>query len=92
MLNTLHAGDVRMLDTLRLSMLKLGPMKTKDAIDAFGSASALARELCITRAAISQWGDQVPELRAYQIRDLLAQREAAQAAESSDLAEQATHA
>lgn len=64
-------------------------MKTKDAIDAFGTASAMARALGITPSAISQWGEDVPDLRAYQIRELLAKR---QAAESSDLAEQATHA
>lgn len=65
------------------------PMKTEDAIKAFGSPKELAAALGITREAIYQWGDDVPELRAYQIRELLAKR---QAAESSDLAEQATHA
>ena len=49
-------------------------MKSKDAISAFGSPSHLAAALGITPSAISQWGDNVPPLRAYQIRDLLAAR------------------
>lgn len=44
-------------------------MKTKDAIAAFGSAKALAEALQITQSAISQWGDDVPLLRAFQIKE-----------------------
>ena len=49
-------------------------MKKRDAIAAFGSASDLARALGITRQSVSSWGDDVPELRAYQIREILEQR------------------
>lgn len=46
---------------------------TKDqAINLFGNVSTLAAALGITTQAISQWGELVPELRAYQIRELLA--------------------
>lgn len=51
-------------------------MKTKDALDAFGSVRELAAALDISVPAIYQWGEDVPPLRAYQIRDLLAAREA----------------
>jgi DNA-binding transcriptional regulator YdaS (Cro superfamily) len=42
-------------------------MKTKDAIAHFGTATALAKALKISVAAVSQWGDSVPVGRAYQI-------------------------
>ena len=50
-------------------------MKTSEAINEFGDALGLANALGITRAAIYQWGETVPPLRAYQIRDLLAKRQ-----------------
>lgn len=49
-------------------------MTKKEAIEAFGSIRKLADALGITEQAIHQWGDNVPELRAYQIRDLLGAR------------------
>ena len=56
-------------------MFRMRAMKTKDAIKAFGSPKELAAALGITREAIYQWGDTVPELRAYQIRELMAARQ-----------------
>lgn len=50
-------------------------MKTEDAIKAFGSAKALADALGIWPQAVYAWGDTVPELRAYQIKDILAKME-----------------
>ncbi len=51
-------------------------MKTTEALQIFGgdrgSRRKLANALDISVAAISQWGDEVPPLRAYQIRDLIA--------------------
>ena len=47
-------------------------MKTIYAIKLFGSVKALAEALGITVHAIYQWGEHVPELRAYQIRELVA--------------------
>lgn len=43
-------------------------MKTKDAIAAIGSAKALADALGVTQSAISQWGDNVPPLRVFQLQ------------------------
>lgn len=45
-------------------------MRKMDAIEIFGSARALANAIGITEQAVSQWGDDVPELRVYQIREL----------------------
>lgn len=50
-------------------------MKTQDAIQLFGSVRKLAEALGLSVQAIYAWGDTVPELRAYQLRDLLANRE-----------------
>lgn len=44
-------------------------MKTKLAIKRAGSRKALADLLGISKAAISQWGPTVPELRVYQLRE-----------------------
>ena len=45
-------------------------MKTTDAINLAGSATALAELLGITGGAISQWGEDVPEARVWQLRVL----------------------
>ncbi len=45
-------------------------MKTKDAISYFGNKCSLARALKLSKSAISQWPENVPELRAYQIERL----------------------
>lgn len=45
-------------------------MKTKDAISHFGNKLKLAKALNVSKSAISQWGDDVPELRAFQIERL----------------------
>ena len=45
-------------------------MKKTDAINYFGSAAELAKKLNISEAAISQWGQNVPQGRAYQIEVL----------------------
>jgi len=43
-------------------------MKTKFVIERAGSAADVARMLGITRSAVAQWGEDVPELRAYQLQ------------------------
>ena len=43
-------------------------MKTSDVVRVFGSQKAIARLLGITPAAISQWGEEVPDLRQFQIK------------------------
>lgn len=42
-----------------------------------GDAKSLAELLGITEQAVSQWGQIVPELRAYQIKAIVAERQAA---------------
>ena len=45
-------------------------MKTAKAIELAGTASALAEILDITPSAVSQWGDEVPQGREWQLRVL----------------------
>lgn len=45
-------------------------ISTADAINAFGSGAALARALNIKPQAITSWGEFVPELRAFQLREI----------------------
>ena len=49
-------------------------MQTSEAINKFGSVANLAAALNISVQAVYQWGYKVPDLRAYQIADLLASR------------------
>lgn len=49
-------------------------MNTSEAINLFGNVANLAGALNISVQAIYQWGDKVPELRAYQIAELIEQR------------------
>lgn len=46
------------------------PMKRQTAIDYFGSIPSLARALGITYEAVRQWGDEVPELRQFQLEKI----------------------
>ena len=45
-------------------------MQTQTAIDKAGSATALAQILGITGSAITQWGDTIPPLRVYELKEL----------------------
>ncbi|WP_406568325.1 Cro/CI family transcriptional regulator [Aeromonas caviae] len=45
-------------------------MKTESAVKHFGSKAAIADALGIKRSAVSQWGDTIPQGRAYQIEVL----------------------
>ena len=48
-------------------------MTKQEAIDLFeGSIRKLADALGITEQAVHQWGDEVPALREYQIREIQA--------------------
>lgn len=49
-------------------------MKTSEAIKAFGGVKKLADALGIWPHPIYRWGEEVPKLRAYQIREILAKR------------------
>lgn len=47
-------------------------MKKVDALSHFGTQKALAEALGIAQAAVAQWGDQVPQRRAFEIERLTA--------------------
>jgi predicted transcriptional regulator len=45
-------------------------MTKQEAIERAGSVGALAKLLGVTSAAISQWGERVPDSRVWQLRVL----------------------
>lgn len=45
-------------------------MKTSDVLQQFGTASAVAETLGITRSAVSQWGEMVPPASAARLEKL----------------------
>ena len=47
-------------------------MKTAEAIKHFGSIRKLAEALGLSVQAVYRWGEDVPPLRVYQIKDLMA--------------------
>ena len=47
-------------------------MKKEDAVRHFGGVSALADALGIRPASVSEWGELIPEGRAYQLQVLTA--------------------
>jgi hypothetical protein len=49
-------------------------MKTEEAIILFGSVRNLAKALDLSVQAIYAWGERVPPLRVYQIRELQEKR------------------
>lgn len=49
-------------------------MKKVKAIELAGSQAKLARLLKVSKGAVSQWGDDIPELRALQLEKLLAKK------------------
>jgi DNA-binding transcriptional regulator YdaS (Cro superfamily) len=56
---------------LYIKLALKGPsMKTDEAIKHFGSRAALAKALGISVAAISQWGDEPPKMRQFQIHTI----------------------
>ncbi|EFG9414021.1 helix-turn-helix domain-containing protein [Escherichia coli] len=49
-------------------------MKKAEAIELAGSKAKLARLLKISKGAVSQWGEEIPELRALQLEKILEQK------------------
>ncbi|HCM6306808.1 TPA: helix-turn-helix domain-containing protein [Salmonella enterica subsp. enterica serovar 6,14:y:1,7] len=49
-------------------------MKKTKAIELTGSRAKLARLLKVSKGAVSQWGDDIPELRALQLEKILAKK------------------
>ncbi|ASD87964.1 Cro/Cl family transcriptional regulator [Salmonella enterica] len=54
-------------------------MKKTKAIELAGSRAKLARLLKVSKGAVSQWGDDIPELRALQLEKILAKKAPAMA-------------
>jgi DNA-binding transcriptional regulator YdaS (Cro superfamily) len=50
-------------------------MTKKEALEAFGSVKALALALGITEGAVSQWGEELPPLRVFQLQEILRNQE-----------------
>jgi len=46
-------------------------MQKEAVIDYFGSATNVARALNISKAAVSQWDDEIPELRSLQLEKII---------------------
>lgn len=46
-------------------------MKKSEAIRCAGGKAKLARLLNVSKGAVSQWGEEIPELRALQLEKLL---------------------
>ena len=59
-------------------------MRKSEAIKLFGSQAKLAKALGISRASVSEWGPEIPELRAFQIQELLAKRKGRKGRDASD--------
>ncbi|HAW74927.1 MAG TPA: Cro/Cl family transcriptional regulator [Alteromonas australica] len=45
-------------------------MVKKEVIEYFGSCTAIAEKLGVSKSSVSQWGEIIPPLRAYQIERL----------------------
>ena len=65
-------------------------MTKAEAIAGFGSVALLAAAIDVSVQAIYKWPDQVPHLRAFQIRALLAER--ACAANAANATEESANA
>lgn len=67
-----------MLDLKNEAHLELRAMNTKEVLEKLDcTVKDLAAALGITREAVYQWGQKVPPLRAYQIKELIALRKEA---------------
>lgn len=51
-------------------------MKTQEAVNHFGSIRKMAAALDLSVQAIYKWGEDVPPLRAYQLKEMMAQDDA----------------
>lgn len=58
----------------------------QEAVDTFGGVKKLAEALGIQHSAVSQWGEFVPPLRAFQIRELQIQNQTNLAEQSKAVA------
>lgn len=51
-------------------------MLKSEALEHFKTNRAIARALGIDESAVSHWGDHVPKLRAYELREVIAREKA----------------
>lgn len=51
-----------------LSVLNSGFMRTKDLVAVYGTLDAVGKQFGISRSAVSQWGADVPQRRADELR------------------------
>jgi len=63
-----------MVDYISKLWFNVFTMKTNEAIKTFGSIPEIAKALGISVQAVYRWGDTVPPLRAYQLREILSSR------------------
>jgi len=59
-------------------MLTFGPMRKSDLVTVFGTLQAIGDLFSpfnkgepLTKGAVSQWDEEIPELREYQLRELM---------------------
>lgn len=56
-------------------MYRVLKVKKQKAIEYFGSQQAIASALGLHKSAVSQWGVDVPELRAFQLKAIMEERD-----------------
>ena len=49
-------------------------MKTEEAVAAFGGIRPLAEALGVSTQSAYRWGEELPPLRVYQVKEILAKR------------------
>lgn len=59
-------------------------MKTSEAVAKFGSIRGVADALHISVQAVYAWGDDVPQLRSYQLRDALSTKDISASTSGAD--------
>lgn len=52
------------------SVLNSWDMKTRDLVAVFGSLQEIGNQFGISRSAVSQWGEEVPERRQNELRGI----------------------
>lgn len=75
MLSHLNEGVKSCLRRDKISRMKPKPITKSQALAVWGSGAKLAAALGISRAAVSQWAENIPEPRATQV-DLITRLEA----------------
>jgi DNA-binding transcriptional regulator YdaS (Cro superfamily) len=64
----------RSLNLRKQIISKVLNVKKLEAIRHFGSQQAVADALGLHKSAVSQWGEEVPQLRAFQLKEIIDSR------------------